>query len=456
MGMGGPQTSQSSAMLPIDPIDMEIIAGQRQPDYSNLQPEGISDSKACSEAMAVAVFAASKAQGGVQAGKYVLGFDVGGSTTDIMALTQVGSVEAAIVKQNSIRVAAGILADSTKLAPGFKDFLKSFAQQNDLGEIHALKNINDSTVSFAFNQIVDRLNTEEELSNLYRGIGAHAKPLMWLNLYLTGMTMFYSGMIARKLRFVSENAPSSFALPLNGVSIEFYGKGSRIFDWFKAVDPENAYQYYLNCYMAGYGPEAELHHTGGFSISNFMSNGNFSMNNETADNVKVEVAKGLAFTQIDFNQYDPNSINMQTVSGAKRVFEVNTKFGEIIGEDGYMLKTPEMQHPIQLSALQDLSPALMQRMGSQLLPPQNRRYPQFEKFMNVFYNYATQAFEFNMSGDEIMQGISNINVTSELRNDESFVAAQQSKDGFDYVTPLFIVQGQAFMKSVLLPKIQRG
>ena len=179
-------------------------------------------------------------------------------------------------------------------------------------------------------------------------------------------------------------------------------------------------------------------------------------NGDSADNVKVEVAKGLAFTNIDFNQFDPNSMNMQTVAGAKSVFEVNTKFGEILGEDGYLLKTPEMQQPIQLSALQDLSPALMQRVGSQLLTPQNRRYPRFESFMYVFNNYATQAFEFNMSEQELMQGISNINVMNELKNDESYVAAQQSKDGFDYVTPLFIVQGQSFLKSVLLPRIQRG
>jgi hypothetical protein len=458
-GMGAPQGAQQSAMMPIDPVDLEIISGQRQPDYSNLIPEGISDTKACSEALSVAIYAANRQGAQVQQGQYILGFDVGGSTTDMMALTNVlynGNASSAIVKQNSIRLAAGTLADATKIAPGFKDFLKSFAQQNNLGEIHALKNIKDSTVPFAFNQIVDRLNTEEELSNLYRGIGAHCKPLMWLNLYLTGMTMFYSGMIARKLRHVSENAPNSFVLPLNGVTIEFYGKGSRIFDWFKAVDPQNAYQYYLQCYMAGYGPEAEQHHMAGFSISNFNNNYVMPNNGDSADNVKVEVAKGLAFTNIDFNQFDPNSMNMQTVAGAKSVFEVNTKFGEILGEDGYLLKTPEMQQPIQLSALQDLSPALMQRVGSQLLTPQNRRYPRFESFMYVFNNYATQAFEFNMSEQELMQGISNINVMNELKNDESYVAAQQSKDGFDYVTPLFIVQGQSFLKSVLLPRIQRG
>jgi hypothetical protein len=460
MGMGGNPQAQPTALTPIEMEDMLVITGQKQPDYNNLPIEGLSDTKACSEALAVAIYAASRPNSGVSQGRYILGFDVGGSTTDMMALTQMnvnGGTAESIVKQNSIRIAAGTLADATKIIPGFKDFLKSFAQQNNLGEIHALKNIKDSTVPFAFNQIVDRLNTESELDAFYRGIGAHCKPLMWLNLYLTGMTMYYSGMIARKLRHISENSPNHFFIPLNSVSIEFYGKGARIFDWFKAIDSQNAYQYYLQCYMAGYGPEAEAHHNGGFAISNFIGNSNYSMGQVESDEVKVEVAKGLAFTQIDFNQFDPNnSSSLQYLGGNKKVYEVTSKFSEIIGEDGYMLKTPEMQSPIALSALQELSPALMQRLGSQLIPPPDRKYSRFENFMNVFFNYATQAFEFNMPGQEVLQGISNINVTSELKSDESFVAAQQSKDGFDYVTPLFIVQGQAFLKSVLLPKIQRG
>ena len=121
--------------------------------------------------------------------------------------------------------------------------------------MHALKNLKPSTIPFAFNQIVDRIDDPAKLDAFYRGIGTHCKPLMWLNLYLTGMTVYYSGMIARKLRFITENAPQYFNFPLQGVSIEFYGKGSRIFDWYKAIDEQNARQYLLQCYMAGYGPE---------------------------------------------------------------------------------------------------------------------------------------------------------------------------------------------------------
>jgi hypothetical protein len=70
--------------------------------------------------------------------------------------------------------------------------------------IHGIKNMNDNTVPFYYNQIVDRLNSQEELNLFYNKIAANCKPLMWLNLYLTGLSIFYGGMVARKLRKVTE------------------------------------------------------------------------------------------------------------------------------------------------------------------------------------------------------------------------------------------------------------
>ena len=75
--------------------------------------------------------------------------------------------------------------------------------------------------------------------------------------------------------------------------------------------------------------------------------------------------------------------------------------------------------------------------------------------MNLFYDYATQTLDFPPVGQEIMQAVSNMNVLTELRNDEDYKEAMKAPD-FDFVAPLIILQGQAFLKSYLLPKIQKG
>ena len=55
-----------------------------------------------------------------------------------------------------------------------------------------------------------------------------------------------------------------------------------------------------------------------------------------------------------------------------------------------------------------------------------------------------------------MRAISGINILNDLRNDDDYKEAAKSKEGFDFVAPLIILQGQSFMRSYLLPKIQKG
>ena len=57
---------------------------------------------------------------------------------------------------------------------------------------------------------------------------------------------------------------------------------------------------------------------------------------------------------------------------------------------------------------------------------------------------------------EVLKAIAGINILNDLRNDEDYKEANKSKDGFDFVAPLIILQGQSFLRSYLLPKIQKG
>jgi hypothetical protein len=169
--------------------------------------------------------------------------------------------------------------------------------------------------------------------------------------------------------------------------------------------------------------------------------GNFedSYSPQNIDNVKTEVAKGLAMK--DFP-----------------IFEFASQTNEVSGEDGYLLRIPGQQQPVPIGALMDINPSLIQRLGSELLPPQPgpNAYPRFVSFMNTFFDFASQTLDFKADGQEVMRAITSMNILNDLRNDEDYKDALKKGKEFDFVAPLIILQGQAFMRSYLLPKIQRG
>ena len=168
--------------------------------------------------------------------------------------------------------------------------------------------------------------------------------------------------------------------------------------------------------------------------------GNFENNSILIDQdqVKTEVAKGLAMKD-------------------SPIYEFEIDMNEIAGEDGYMLKLPGNQQPISLGALMEINPSLIQRLGSELLPPSPNQnaYPRFVSFMNTFFDFATQTLDFKADGTEVMNAITSLNILNDLRNDDDYKEAQKAKQ-FDFVAPLIILQGQAFLRSYLLPKLQRG
>jgi hypothetical protein len=261
---------------------------------------------------------------------------------------------------------------------------------------------------------------------------------MWLNLYITGLNMFYGGMVARKLREHTERNSNLFSQPLNYIKLEFFGKGARIYDWYSSLDRDNAISYYAKCFAKGFG-ENEANNL--FSLGNNFIFGNLMSSGieVNQDNVKSEVAKGLARKDAP-------------------IYEFDVPMNEIVGEDGYMLRVKDYPQPIPLSALMDINPSLIQRLGSELLPPQanSNPYPRFTSFIDTFYTYASQTLDFNADGQEVLRAIAGINILNDLRNDDDFKEANRAINGFDFVAPLLILQGQSFLRSYLLPKIQKG
>jgi len=398
------------------------------------EPTPINKSHILTESQAVAKYALQEA---LIEGVYKVGVDVGGSTSDILLLTKIASGKNVLVKQNSIKIAAGMLANATKVVPGFDVFLKKYAEANKshLGEIHAIKNINNNTIPYCFNLILDRLDDEQKLNQFYKEIAANCKPLFWVNIYLTGLTTYYLGIVCKKVSNLSENDNSAFGDIMQKVIIDFYGKGARIYDWFKAYNKDTAEEYLRVCFNKGFGVDVP---------NDRLSFNNFSKLLLGSRDVKVEVAKGLANPRVDLSEFDPSKM-----------------IGEVSGEDGYVLRIPGQSDPVAYTSLMEINPSLIQRLGSELKPSfgQGIAYPRFTDFMNTFYDYACNYLDFNFDGNEMLNAIKNMNILQEVENDIDYQKAkkemEKSKE-FDFVAPLLILEGQAFLKSFLLPKIKNS
>jgi len=433
MSGGGQQnTSQGNSNF-IPAVYPEEIVSENAWKFT--EPTPIDKSYILTESQAVAKYALQ--EDSLITGVYKVGVDVGGSTSDILLLTKIRSGKNVLVKQNSIKIAAGMLANATKVVPGFDVFLKRYAESNKsyLGEIQAVKNININTAPYCFNLILDRLDDEQKLNQFYKEIAANCKPLFWINIYLTGLTTYYLGIVCKKVSNLSEIHKDSFDDIMQKVIIDFYGKGARIYDWFKAYNKDTAAEYLRTCFNRGFGSEVPYDR---LEFNNFSK---LLISNKA---VKVEVAKGLANPRVDLTEFDSSKM-----------------IGEVSGEDGYVLRIPGQNEAVAYTSLMEINPSLIQRLGSELKPSftQGNAYPRFTDFMNIFYDYACNYLDFKFDGNEMLNAINKMNILQEVENDVDYQKAKKEMEKgreFDFVAPLLILEGQAFLKSYLLPKIKNS
>ena len=151
------------------------------------------------EANAVANFLAGDR--GKASDQLYLCFDIGGSTTDISALYMLRT-GMTMIKQNSIRFAAQRVSGATGKVQGFEKALIKVCDRFGLS-IQGLttgkqKRYSPETASYYFDQIVGRLD-DNQLLEFYKIISADCPQLMWVNMYVTGLLLFYAGQVARKL-----------------------------------------------------------------------------------------------------------------------------------------------------------------------------------------------------------------------------------------------------------------
>ncbi|MBK8627937.1 MAG: hypothetical protein IPN86_20955 [Saprospiraceae bacterium] len=245
-GWGNQESSKSKSV-----VEIKIDNGPLKFDFRPLD-----DNESLTESCAVANYFLEDLP--VRPGELLMIFDVGGSTTDISVLSQMEGGGKAMIKQNSIRWAAQRLAFATRYSKNFQSVLLRMCEKKKI-KIEGLNTTpskyNENTAPFYFEQLIDRLE-DSDFPDFYRLIAAECNELMSVNLYVTGLIMYYAGQLTLKMReemLRSEDVPVIVKNMPPKIYIAFAGKGARIFDWFDAINPKAANEYYTQMFIRGIG-----------------------------------------------------------------------------------------------------------------------------------------------------------------------------------------------------------
>lgn len=414
----------------------------------------LNDNESITESLAVGNYFLNRSNLNVGPSDLLLIFDVGGSTTDISVIASVikkNSIETgrAMIKQNSIRWAAQRLAFATRHSKNFHSVLLRTCEKKKI-KIEGLNTTpskyNEQTAPFYFEQLIDRLD-DADFPDFYRLIAAECKELMSINLYVTGLIMYYAGQLTLKIRKEilrsSEsdskwNFQDSQTPPL--INLAFAGKGARIFDWFDAINPKASNDYYTQMFLRGMGGlEVAKKMIRPFSPDKIIKINEIKLD-DNAD-VKYEVSKGLA---------RPTD---------KILVPKEKKAIEILGEDGFYMYNPNGNKE-KLDFSNSITNEMMEHMGSLFIKynePNSPPCPRFMDFADLFYKVSSSMFGFNMKQEEFISGFNNMNIEAFIRQDPDYIMAQKKRKEskqFGYVAPIFVMEGIKFFEEKILKAVK--
>ena len=398
-----------------------------------------------SSAVARYIMSDKKNAGGISADKLTMCFDIGGSTTDILVLGVTGGGRKSMIKQSSIRFAAQRVAQATKYSSKFFSVIKNFLDKKGL-KVEGINSGSNSkftkeTAAYYFEQIVDRLGNEKERDEFYRALANECKELFCVNLYVTGLIIFYAGQLAKKIKLEIDNMPENEkSRQWQGkpkIELKFTGKGSRIMDWLKAFNPQISEQYYKTMFINGFGgmDEAKKHLT---PTKSFFT----PRTDENLRDIKYEVAYGLASSTLE-------------------EFYVNDdkdKPLEIIGEDGFVLFTKDGKK-ISLDSQHFMDQDFVKLIGdafAYMPEPGKPPCPKFSKFAILFFKISQQFFDLKLTKDDFVEAFNNMNIVDYIKlTPEYRMGRKNIQDGkpFGFVSPIIILEGMKFLEMVLLKKL---
>ena len=422
-------TDVTSDLMP-DSLDNEI-------SYAPTKLYDAADNNSLSEAESVANFISVRY--GTEANVLNLCFDVGGSTTDISALFLLQKLEGGqnksivtMIKQNSLRFAAQRVSKCVGNFPEFQNVLLRTCAENNirmLGLNMGNNTYNAATAPYFFDQIVNRLQPDQ-LPSFYRRIAADCPQLMCVNMYVTGLLMYYAGQVAHKLiddlrRTKKEEWPQ---IQKPNVRVTFAGKGSRLFQWLKTINNSAANQYYGKLFVMGYGEEHLKQTLAGWQ--------QIILPDVNDSDIKYEVSKGLA-------------------KGNTALYKPTTQQpSEIIGESGFQLVgNDNVARPVEFT--NSITPDMMKTIGVKFnLQSGATPASKFTQFCGFFYQAAHQLVGWQTNPRELEQACSQMNIVAYASNMPEFRSAVEDMNAtnapFSFVAPVIVIEGMKFYDETLL------
>lgn len=369
------------------------------------------------EAEAVCSFALSQ-DFGLNRDNMFLGIDVGGSTSDILLLAKDpnNSNSSSLYRESSVRLAAGVFFNAVIKSENFRQALVSFHEGKRTNvyveNIHEILS-QPQKAPYYLNSIFDQLRSEEDYEEFYSSIYANARFVFTIPAYVTGLLLFYSGMLVGKV------IKTEHMEHINRIDILSFGKGGRLFHWLRnAAGKRATKEYYSNCLNAGVNliidKDMEVKYRDEIEVDN-----------------KAEVAKGLV---------DPKTLIKKTQNSDS----------DICGETGVKYTMPDGK-PKLLYTEDELT-------GDYFANEMNNfdfsDVENFEKFMNIFIEFVSQKTRLYPKADDALRDeladLPNRITGYICNNDNEYKKARKNAgNGFHYHQPIIIAEGLSFLDTLI-------
>lgn len=351
-----------------------------------------------------------------------LGIDVGGSTSDIFIARSVAN-NPVFAAQSSIRMAAGFFFKAINSSAKFREALYNFHDSHVTNV--SVRNIQDVVSEdpevykrspYYLNSVLDQLSGDEDFRNFYSSIRSEVPTIFAFPAYVTGVLMFYSGMLVRKV--VEQNKLEN----IRQVEMHYYGKGGRLFEWLLDTFNNKGKFYYAECFKAGYGDsDVEL-----------------SIGAEDKLNNKSEVSIGLV---------NGPQINVEKDGKGNRIIERC----DVIGEKG----VKDIVSQQELSDVDTVDNSMFDGGINIEIP---KRLENFNRFMDIFIAFVSVDTNILKDVSALLEGKEHLRLLAFIQNDPEYIKCHNAYDSKApnrpiYRMPLFIASALCYMNDVLLPVV---
>lgn len=370
------------------------------------------------EAEAVCSYAMSQ-DFGLSSNNMFLGIDVGGSTSDILLIAKnpQDNNKPSLFRESSVRLAAGVFFDAVIKSEQFRQALVNFHEGHNT-DVH-VENIKEvlthpDKAPYFLNSIFDQLKTQEDYDVFYDSLAANAKFVFTIPAYVSGLLLFYSGMLIGKA--IKDNRLGN----IEKVDLLPFGKGGRIFHWLRhATSNRTTNEFYSDCVNAGIQ----------LVIPNSVVKVNYREEIES-DN-KTEVARGLC---------EQRELSIITTNSDS----------DICGETGVTF----IRDGIKTSIAPD-DEICGEQFADDMSNFDFSGVQNFEKYMNIFIDFVSKKTNLYKKADESLRdelGDLPNRIIPYCTSDQEYKKASRNNrngEGFHYHQPIIIAEGACFLKSLV-------